>query len=228
MRSKSAPLADGQRRERAHRDGDGQHRISGLEHLPAVLIEDHGGLRPVPVRQHDNHQQCCVLGQQRRDAVQHQAATSPPDPGRNAKGGPQPDPPPPDRHEGGEYQRRDAHSSCRSRGSARLTPAGQRGCWPLCQFPPNGTKIRYAAITTRLEITGASAGAANRWCACKMPYSTTASPYNTICGANTASMFPVVATSGACTQCAPGIGRVKQAGHRTSRQRDSDADRRQD
>ncbi len=43
-------------------------------------------------------------------------------------------------------------------------------------------------MTTRLERTGASAGAANLRCDCRMPYSTTARPYSRICGANTTSI----------------------------------------
>ena len=43
-------------------------------------------------------------------------------------------------------------------------------------FRPSGTKSTYAPITTMLDRIGASAGAVNLRCACRMPYSTTASP----------------------------------------------------
>ena len=40
----------------------------------------------------------------------------------------------------------------------------------------------------------------NRRCACRIPYSTTASPYSRICGANTTSIRLLTPTMAACAQ----------------------------
>ena len=55
-------------------------------------------------------------------------------------------------------------------------------------------------MTTRLDSTGAMAGAVNRRCACKIPYSTTASPYSRTWGANTTSIRVLTPTMAACAQ----------------------------
>jgi len=46
----------------------------------------------------------------------------------------------------------------------------------LTYAPPTTPNTAYAPTTTRLDSSGASAGAPNRRCDCKIPYSTTASP----------------------------------------------------
>ena len=58
-------------------------------------------------------------------------------------------------------------------------------------------------MTTRLDSTGASAGAAKLRCDCSTPYRTTASPYSRICGANTMSIRVPRATMVAFGQ--PGV-----------------------
>ncbi len=60
-------------------------------------------------------------------------------------------------------------------------------------------------MTTRLDSTGAMAGAVNRRCACKIPYSTTARPYSGTCGAKTASICPAADTTLEWLQATAGL-----------------------
>ena len=56
--------------------------------------------------------------------------------------------------------------------------SAEGGRWPsrFTYAPPTMPNTAYASTTTRLDSSGASAGAPNLRCDCKIPYSTTASP----------------------------------------------------
>ena len=59
---------------------------------------------------------------------------------------------------------------------SRYSADGGRSRSRLTYAPPITPNPAYAPTTTRLDSSGASAGAPNRRCDCKIPYSTTASP----------------------------------------------------
>ncbi len=83
-------------------------------------------------------------------------------------------------------------------------PSGRPATLVVCCLP-SGTNSTYAPITTTLDRIGASAGAANLRCACKIPYRTTASPYSRICGANTASIPDAIGSRSARGQPDAGL-----------------------
>ena len=61
--------------------------------------------------------------------------------------------------------------------TARTIQATPGTGWRRSWDPPaTSANQKYATMTTRLDSTGASAGATNLRCACRMPYSTTARP----------------------------------------------------
>src|SRR5215469_1857586 len=71
---------------------------------------------------------------------------------------------------------------------SRYSANGGRLSRRLTYCSPTAPNPAYAPTTTRLDSSGASAGAPNLRCDCKTPYSTTASPYSRTCGANTISI----------------------------------------
>src|SRR4029077_5898766 len=78
---------------------------------------------------------------------------------------------------------------------SRNSADGGRSRSRLTYAPPITLNPAYAPTTTRLDSRGASAGAPNRRCDCKIPYSTTASPYSITCGAKTISILAPTPTS---------------------------------
>ena len=61
--------------------------------------------------------------------------------------------------------------------AARTTQAAVGTGLSMSWYPlPSAPNPKYAAMTTRLDSTGASAGAANLRCDWRIPYSTTARP----------------------------------------------------
>ena len=62
--------------------------------------------------------------------------------------------------------------------------------------PPTAPNAAYVPITTSDDSSGARAGAPNLRCDCRIPYSTTASPYSSTCGAKTISILAPTPVSG--------------------------------
>jgi len=115
------PLAGGQDGERADGDGQGQHAVHGIEHLPAVVQQDDGAGRAASVGQDQGHYGGQVIEHELDDPDDRQAGGPACHAWREPQRGPERQVQPPGGRHGHEDQRGDAQ-----RGAARQDKLGRQ------------------------------------------------------------------------------------------------------
>ena len=198
----SSRVVPGQLGEGARRDRYREHRVGHDEHGPREPVEHQRAAAAVAVGQHDHHGDRGVLRDQCGHPGQGSRLTRGPTPGGEPQRGPRAEPEPPGRDRPRSPPARARRAWSRRTAGTPRSAAARRACRRTP--PPTAPNPAYAPITTSDDSSGARAGAPNRRCDCKIPYSTTASPYSSTCGAKTISIrAPTPASGRAGSRAAP-------------------------